>query len=97
MPRIGDKNVQTDILACSDYVDTPPIGKKGGGISDGRFAEVPSSKPYPLPRITVIALCLMRSGLLTAVYGYLKIAAALSISSGQNTNRHLASGDETEP
>jgi len=95
MPRIGDKNVQTDILACSDYVDTPPLVK--GGISDGRFAEVPSSKPYPLPRITVIALCLMRSGLLTAVYDYLKIAAALSISSGQNTNRHLASGDETEP
>jgi len=33
----------------------------------------------------------------SAAYDSLKIAAALSISSGQNTNRHLASGEDTEP
>lgn len=31
------------------------------------------------------------------LYKSLKIVAALSISSGLNTNRHLASGDDTEP
>ena len=34
---------------------------------------------------------------LAADYNSLKMAAALSISSGQNTNRHLASGEDTEP